>query len=97
MVILFLKKVTQTVYERNTLLQKFKLVLLDTGMCKEVVFINLNHLALPFSQSVVQANICIMSETGTFFFKKTLLQKHSFGLVDLSLKLKMCSIINLDI
>ena len=78
MVFLVLKKAMQTVYERNTLLQKFKLVLLDAGMCKEVVFINLNHLALPFSQSVGQANICIMSETWTFFFQKNFATKTQF-------------------
>ena len=37
------KKPTQTVYKVNTLLWKFNLVLLDAGMCKKALFINLNH------------------------------------------------------
>ena len=33
-------------------------------MCKEALFINLNHLV------ILQASICIMSETWTFLSKK---------------------------
>ena len=47
-------KPTQTVYLANTLLEKFKLVLSNAGMCKETLFINLNNLVVSFSQSVGQ-------------------------------------------
>ena len=39
-------------------------------MCKEALFINLNHLALSLSQSVLQAYTCIMSEIWIIFSKK---------------------------
>ena len=38
-------------------------------MCKEALFITLNHLAVSFSQSVVQAYACIMCEIWTFLKK----------------------------
>ena len=53
---------------------KVQISFIISDMCKEALFINLNHLALSFSQSVVQASICIMSET---LFSKKLCYKNT--------------------
>ena len=51
---------------------------------------------MSFDQSVVRANICIMSEIWTFFQKSFDTKTQFFLLIYISFELKMCSIISLE-